>query len=111
MRRTLSAHLCAAGISFSRVFLSAILAFLCASSASAFEPTFCFSYAALKQRYEKLADDIQRIEQELEADNEAQVATARALLVMAMKCHFSSSLTTDANLRNVTPACARACSA
>ena len=36
------------------------------------------SYSELMERYNKLAEDIQRIEQELDADNEGQVAAACA---------------------------------
>lgn len=39
---------------------------------------FIRRYTELMERYDKLSDDIQRIEQELDADNEGQVVAARA---------------------------------
>jgi hypothetical protein len=40
--------------------------------------SFLYRYSEFMRRYDKLADDIQRIEQELEADNDGQVVACVA---------------------------------
>jgi hypothetical protein len=80
----LQAARCASVVSLSSAITSVVpdtmpRSFQCCSSVAISRLfSFLYRYSEFMRRYDKLADDIQRIEQELEADNDGQVVACVA---------------------------------